>query len=317
MNHSSSTTGFVTDDRSLRRMVLLMLLAFILVTVAFAAYYYWDRYVHLGDETPLERGAAHLEQLVGENPANPDARLALGEYYIQSEDFAGAMEQAQAVLKAYPDHAGALLVLGVATTLAGDAQAAVDPLESFAAQRRDEPMAGLDTNLEAALYYLGVNFVSLNQPEKAIAVLSEALTIEPTDADAMYKLGTAHALLGMHPEAIAQYHEAVRFVPEFIEAYQAMAASYEALGQLAEAEYARGMEAFSMRAYDQARQSLEEAAVALPEFVPLHLGLGLTYEQLGEAALARTHLHEALSLDPENFYAAIVLDRIPAPQDNP
>jgi tetratricopeptide (TPR) repeat protein len=115
---------------------------------------------------------------------------------------------------------------------------------------------------------------------------------------------------------VQQYHEAVRYVPEFVEAYQAMAASYEALGRPAEEEYARGMEAFSGRAYAQAEQSLLRAAADLPDFAPLYLGLGLTYEQLGETGMARENLERTLSLDPDNFYAAVVIDRLLAAESN-
>jgi len=315
MSQTYSPRSFLSDNRSLRRLVWLILAALIILTAAFAGYYYWDRYVHLGDKSPIEMSAAHLEDQVKNDPSNPDARLALAEYYMQNDQLAGALEQAQQVLDVLPDHPGALLIFGVANTLAGNAQAAVEPLEQFAALRRDDSMAGVDTNLEASLYYLGYNYITLNQPSKAIQVLSEALAIEPTDADAMFQLGIALARQGQHAEAIVQFYEAVRFVPDFADAYQEMAESYEAMDMPTHALYARGMLAFSNKSHSQARDLLEQAAGELSDFAPLYLGLGLTYEQLGDLQLAQSNIERALALDPHNFYANIIFERLQTSDD--
>jgi len=310
MSQTYTLKSILSDNRSLRRLIWLILAALIILTVAFAGYYYWDRYVHLGDKSPIEMSTAHLEDQVRTDPSNPDARLALAEQYLQNQEFAGAIEQAQQVLNAFPDHPGALLILGVANTMAGNAQAAIEPLEQFAALRRDDPMAGVDTNLEAALYYLGYNYITINQPTQAIPVLSEALVIEPTDADAMFQLGIALAREGQHAQAIAQFYEAVRFVPDFADAYQEMAASYGAMDMPAHVLYAHGMQAFSTKSYGQARDLLEQAAGELSDFAPLYLGLALTYEQLGDLQLAQTNVERTLALEPHNFYANIIYERI-------
>jgi tetratricopeptide (TPR) repeat protein len=315
MSQTYTLKSILSDNRSLRRLIWLILAALIILTVAFAGYYYWDRYVHLGDKSPIEMSTAHLEDQVRTDPSNPDARLALAEQYLQNQEFAGAMEQAQQVLNAFPDHPGALLILGVANTMAGNAQAAIEPLEQFAALRRDDPMAGVDTNLEAALYYLGYNYISINQPTQAIPVLSEALVIEPTDADAMFQLGIALAREGQHAQAIAQFYEAVRFVPDFADAYQEMAASYGAMDMPAHVLYAHGMQAFSNKSYDQARDLLEQAAGELSDFAPLYLGLALTYEQLGDLQLAQTNVERTLALEPHNFYANIIYERLQTSDD--
>ena len=113
-----------------------------------------------------------------------------------------------------------------------------------------------------------------------------------------------------HQEANQQFHNAVRFVPDFAEAYHSMYQSYTALDQPAYVAYARGMEAFSLQDYGVAKTHLESAQAELPEYVPLYIGLGLVYEQLGDLGAAVISLEHALELEPDNFLARNTLGRI-------
>ena len=55
---------------------------------------------------------------------------------------------------------------------------------------------------------------------------------------------------------------------------------------------------------------LEQATQALPEFAPAHLGLALTYEQLGEFELALETVEYVLELNPDDFAAQQTYGRI-------
>jgi tetratricopeptide (TPR) repeat protein len=101
-------------------------------------------------------------------------------------------------------------------------------------------------------------------------------------------------------------------VPDFVEVYQAMIDSYSAMGQPDYATYARGMEAFAQKDYQQAVSHLERATEALPEFAPAFLGLGLTYENLGDLPRALSAIQRALELDPGDFAAQQAFGRIQA-----
>lgn len=298
------------NNRSLSRLVRVSFVALTLLVVFFATYYYWDRYVFLGDQTPTQLGITRLETTVNQNPNDPAARLALAQAYIEDEQNVKAVEQAQLALSIQPDAQGALLLLGIAYTQNEQPQQAIDFLDQFVTLRRDAPNAAVDRTLAAALYYLGRNYLALDQADKAVSVLSEAIGIDHTDADAMYQLGRAYSLAGKHDLAVDAYQNAVRFVPDFLEAYQAMIGSYTALNQESLANYARGMEAFSSKDYAAARDFLEQAVSNLPDFVPVHLGLALTYEQLGEFNLALDSATHALEIDPHNFTANALFERI-------
>ena len=298
------------DNRFLGRVVVVMVIAAILIAAVFGAYYYTDRYVLFGDKSPVELEIEHLEVVVAGNPQDLEARLTIAQRYYENGEYSKAIQYAETVLKANPDDPAPLFLLGVVYGEAGQIDAAVASLEHLTEIRRESPMARVDRVLEASLYYLGANYIKLNQVDQAVKVLSEALEIDGADADAFYQLGVAYAIKGEHERSIEAYQSAVRFVPDFTEAYQGMAEGYESLGMSSQALYAQGMVSFSTQEYRQAQQDLELATQGLPFFVPVYLGLALTYEEQGEYQLALKNIEHVLEIEPDNFNANVVLGRI-------
>jgi tetratricopeptide (TPR) repeat protein len=298
------------DTRQLTRLVWITLATIVGLTLAFAGYYYWDRYVHLGDQSPLERGASELEARVRQDPNDPEPRLALAEYYLSNQNYSGAIDQAQQVLANYPDSDRASFTVGLAYALSGQSEMAIKPLERFADLHRKSAMAASDMALEAALYYLGDNYLKLDRPGDAISVLSEALTISPTDADALYLLGQADFANRDPKSALMNYQKAANLVPDYAEVYVGMAACYTSLNMPEYVDYAQGMQAFATKDYQSAKVRLLAAVEKLPDFAPASLGLGLAYEQLGDLQKAEILLEHAVSLDSTNFVATNALGRI-------
>ena len=83
MKDANSTTMQHADDRRLKRLALAAVIVAVVLIAAFAGYYYWDRYVHIGDQSPLELGVSQLEEAVREDPQNAESRLSLAEFYFQ------------------------------------------------------------------------------------------------------------------------------------------------------------------------------------------------------------------------------------------
>ncbi len=300
----------LNDQQQWTRRVWLMLAAVVLLTAVFGGYYYFDRYIHLDDQSPIDQSIIQMEEVVRQNPEDADARVGLAQTYLQNGRYPQALAQTQEVLSAYPEHHGALFVQGIAYAQAGETAAAIEPLAKLVVLRRQSPMAQTDNMLQTALYYLGKSYLEVGRTDYAIDAFTEALTINHTDADAMYLLGQAYSQNDQPDLALAQYQNAVRFVPDFIEAYQGMADSYTALSQPDHAIYAQGMVAYAQRDFETARGRLETAVAALPQFAPAFLGLGITYEQLGLLTDAENYLTHALALDPDNFLASHALGRV-------
>ncbi len=310
MDSTQNRSRSLLANQSLERLVWVMGGVLVVLLVVFCAYYYWDRYIHVGDMSPVELGINHLERAVQENPDDPGMRLSLIQHYLEDKDYSAALELAQQMLSAYPDNEGALFLTGMAYTKLASHEEAVNYLKKFADMRRNPIDPQMDKVLEASLYFLGKNYLALNNTPAAIQALSEAIAIDPTDADAKYLLGLAYAGAEQHKLAIQNYEDAVRFVPTFPEAYHGMVESYSALSMSAYVLYAQGMEAYSNQEYSYASQYLIQAVEGLPQYAPAFLGLALTYERLGENQMALESLQRSLELDPGNVLANNTLERI-------
>jgi len=296
-------TETLNNTQRLARLVMQLLVLVIGVGIAFGIYYYWDRYVKLGDQSPIELNVNQLEEAVREDPQDPGRRMALAEMYLSQDRYEDALAQAEAVLSAFPDQDRAYLIAGVANVRMENYQDALEPLLQFADIRSQADTAGSDRLLETAYYFLGESYLALDQPEQAIEVLEKAIVIDRTDADALYQLGVAYTRIGEPRKALQYLDRSVRLVPDFVESYTAMIEAYDQLGESDYVAYARGMQAFSLKDYSTALTHLKVAAEALPEFEPVHAGLGLAYEQLGQYAEALGAIEYALSLEPSDLVA--------------
>lgn len=306
-----------TSTQTVQRAFWIVLALLLVILVSFAGYYIWDRYSHAEGQTPAELDVVRLETAVHQQPQDPDLRVALAESYLQVGRYAQALEQADQVLRQYPEDASAALIAGIAHVRLNRPEEALAPLRQFVSLRKDGPMARSDAALEAAYYFLGESYVSLGRPAEAIQSLEAALLISPVDADALYQLGLAYHQDSQPELAVQRYQEAVRLVPDFAEAYEAMVDSYAALNQPDHVTYARGMVDFSRQDYRKAVAQLERATEALPSFAPAFLGLGLAYENGGNLDLALVAIQRALELNPGDFAAQHALGRIQSTTGNP
>ncbi len=295
---------------TIQRVIVLIGITLALVLILFAGYYVSDRYIHPGAQSDADANMDSMIQAVREQPSNPELRVALAAAFLQAGQVTEALEQAEQTLMLYPEHEGALLIAGVAHARLSQPEAALEPLQRFVGLREDRSMARSDTTLEMAYYYLGQCYGELGQPDQAIAALEKAVAINAVDADALHLLGMAYHASGQPEAALQRYHQAVRLVPDFVEAYQSMEDSYQALDKSDHTIYAQGMIAFSQGKYKTAASRLERATQALPDFAPAFLGLGLSYEQLGQLTDALTALQRAIELDPDSFSAQQARGRI-------
>lgn len=305
-----------SETQRLKRVILYMGIALILSALSFGSYYYWDRYIHLGDQSPVEKSIQELENAVRQHPNEVELRIALAESYMVNSRYADANEQAVMVMNAYPDNARAMFVSGVSQAILENWEQAISPLEQFVAIRSKAPSAGMDTSLETALYYLGQSYLALERFDAAVIALTQVVKINATDSDAYYLLGVAYSKTGQNEQAVSNYEKAVRLVPNYAEAFQGMVDSYAALGKTDHEAYARGMVAFSAKDYQTARIELENAVKGLSDFAPVFIGLGLTYEELGDLQSAKANLEYALQIDPNNYTASQALGRVESKLQN-
>jgi tetratricopeptide (TPR) repeat protein len=307
--YQSFSDRFLSTSGQVTRIIIFAIIALLLVLGTFAGYYWYDRFYT--SQKPVEQlSLEKAQQAVQANPTDLNARLVLAETYLLYGRYEDALTHATQVFAKDPTLQGAWLTMGVANYFLDKPADAITPLTNYVEAFKDEEMPGLDKRLQEASYYLGLSYLALGQPDKAILPLEQTVGWSQLDADAMYTLGLAYSGVGRYGEAIAMFHSAINFVPNFTEVYQAMADAYKADNFPGLADYALGMVAYSQKDYPTAIQLLLKSSKSYPDFAPIFAGLGLTYEAMGDLQNAKISYDKAVSIDPENFTAANGAERV-------
>lgn len=130
------------------------------------------------------------------------------------------------ILKAQPNHAGALHLLGVVALQQGRLGGAVELLRHSLTFDPNQPFANL--NLGAALLGLG-------QPADALACFERAILLVPRSVDALYNRGTALLQLERPLEALASFERVLELNPYHLATLNNRGSALKALGRFAEA----------------------------------------------------------------------------------
>jgi Flp pilus assembly protein TadD len=76
-----------------------------------------------------------------------------------------------------------------------------------------------DDKFAPAWVNLGLGYLALNQPNKAVYCLDQAVRMEPQNAGSYFKRGIALSRMGKFREAADSYSQAIRLKPDYAEAY--------------------------------------------------------------------------------------------------
>lgn len=172
----------------------------------------------------------------------------------QRGDLAIAEAGYAAILAEYPEHAGALHLLGVIRSQQGLHEEAVELIAAGLGQGERSPdahcnlgisLAALDRHTEAAEHFqraidlkpdhvnaligLGNAWQSLSQPRQAIASYERALAIDPALFAARNNLGNALRAAGRPAEAIPHYEQALALKPESADAHNNLGNALQSL----------------------------------------------------------------------------------------
>ena len=123
-------------------------------------------------------------------------------------------------------------------------------------------------------------------PHKAILYLSNAIKIQPNDAEIYYNRGVAYENLGQYQPAIKDYNQAIIIKPAYSEAFYNRGTIYSEIGQ-----------------YQQAINDFNQAISLQPNDAEAYHGRGFTYDKLGQYQRAIEDYNQAISLQP-NYASA-------------
>jgi len=135
-------------------------------------------------------------------------------------------------------------------------------------------------------YALGYAYEQQGDRLKAIHHYSEALKINPAQADALYNLAHVKTELGRYDEAVGHYRELLVLAPD----------DYQAHNNL-------GNALFHERRFDEAITHYLSALHINPEYALAYKNLGAALIQKGQPAKAVFYLKEALRIQPDDLQA--------------
>ncbi|HTB04519.1 MAG TPA: sulfotransferase [Bradyrhizobium sp.] len=203
-----------------------------------------------------------------------DQALALAEQHLQAGRLPAAEALCRDILRARPEYAPVLHLLGVVTYQAGNLQAAIDLM------RRATMADGT-----VALYHcnLGEMYRLAAQRDAALAAGRRALAIDPNMPQALNNVGIVHYERDEFDDAVAHYRRAIARAPSYAEAHSNLGNALRAQHKFDEA----------LTAYRQARQ-------LRPAYVEAINNMGTALRDMGRAAEAEATYRQALALQPDD-----------------
>ena len=325
--NSSKKSGSVTpsrhgrvSDRMVNRLIIVFAALLLIGVPVVAISYYLDRHV---DAPPsiAKRAVAAAEDAVRTDPNLLSARLGLASSYAADDRPADAIAQYNIVLESQSGNRSALVGRADAYLATGDLDSAARDYQAFIDLAKDEEMAPVDKQLEAAFYGIGSIQLQQQKPRDAATNLANALVIEKTDADALDLLGQALIQIGDFDNAIGALQDAVALVPTgWCAPYEHLQQAYSAKSDGDGAAYATGMVALCQGKPDDAIAALDPLIGGAYGRDAL-VGLALIAEQRGENAAAADYYAQVYAINPADFAAITGLARVggtvPSPEPSP
>ncbi|WP_176060809.1 tetratricopeptide repeat protein [Paraburkholderia sp. BCC1876] len=243
---------------------------------------------------------------------------------LERNDLGAARRLYEGVLTLSPDNVEALHLLGLVCLRQGDA-ARAEPLIARS-MRAGLRQAWNFTNHGAAL-------VGVGRYRDALAVLDEALKLDPAHPPAHTAVGDALLGLQRFDEGIAAYDRSLQRAPAQAQAWSRRGAALRALGRPADAlislERALNLDANDAAAHAERGHALREvgrhdealrqyrlAMVVCGRSAALLLATGIALTELGRATEALTILDEGLQLAPDDtallYASCVALDMLHA-----
>jgi tetratricopeptide (TPR) repeat protein len=171
-----------------------------------------------------------------------------------------------------------------------------------------------------ALHLLGVIAYQNRDYERAVQLISKAISINPKVASPYYNRGNALKGLGRLEEALVSYDEAIALEPNFSEAYSNRGSALKELGRFEEAlvscdraialnpgfadcHYNRGNVLKELKRFEEALVSCDRAIALNPGFADCHYNRGNVLKELKRFEEALVSYNKAITLKPDSAEA--------------
>lgn len=239
-----------------------------------------ETWIARGDDN---RAGAALEAVLKSDPGNVVALRALASLYLRHELNEKAIASLTSLVELTPGEAQAYADLGAAYAGAVRLQEA---------RAQFERALKLNSNHPGALTGLANLLLKGEQPDKALPLLNQAISVNKNAAEPYYLRGLALNSLLRGRDAIEDFNRALQLGGEEPEILYQLSRVYRGLGKEAESQKALARFSEVRAASQSAEESKREAARLLQEAAPV--------VERGSLAEATILLQKACNLDPAN-----------------
>ncbi len=167
-----------------------------------------------------------------------------------------------------------------------------------------------------ALFLAGIIAEQAGRAERAVELLTKAVTVNPDVAEAWYNHGVALGRVHRHEEALASYERAIALKADYADAYynrgvvlnnldrpaQALDSYDRAIGfnpEYAEVYNNRGIVLDRLQRHDEAMASYDRAIALKPDYARAHNNRGVALARLQRHADALASYERAVALKPD------------------
>ena len=186
--------------------------------------------------------------------------------------FSTVVEQAQSIIKEYPQAFVVWNILGAANIGLSQIEKASEAFIKVTA---------LNPNYADGFINLGITLKDQGKLDEAIDAYNKALLLKPDYAEAYNNLGNAFKDQNKLDKAIEQYNKAILLKPDYVEAYYNMGTTLKDEGKL-----------------DEAIETFNKVLLLKPDYAEAHNNKGATFIDQGKLDEAIKAFNKALSLKP-------------------
>ena len=275
-----------------------------------------------------DKAIAQLNEVVALEPENRDARVLLGDAYLEKNDLQKAEENYLAVLDNKLDNAGALFGLAQISRLKGETR------EEAIYLNRVATLAG-DSKSPDFLYKFALEAMRAGMFDAAKSALERSLELKPKEPSYLLALGIAWLRKGDLFEAEKLFRHLLELQPnnaqgqlhlgyvllnqkKYAEARTWLEKSARTSNAIPEVFYYLGLVAQEQHDDAGAIVLFEKAVRQLPTYAHVRIALGSSYMKLKNYVRARQELETAVKLDPEeptaHYNLALLYARIKEPE---
>ncbi len=235
----------------------------------------------------LASAADAYTKVIALDPGRVSAHHSLGSLYLRMQRYGEAVAALQKAVALEPGRADAFLDLGTAYEESRDFAQAAEAYEKYVALKPANPWTGL--------LRLGLCRLELNQPEAAVAALSEALKLQPNDVKTNFTLADAYvraksldkaeatykALVGLNPEGATTYYgKIIQMYDEAGQYDKAIEAARKIIEMNPKNELAvfnLGIMFLKLQRTDEAVQAFRDALAIKPDYASAQYNIGYSY----------------------------------------